>query len=158
MIYESSSMARSQYDDTLTLREARQLYFDRSGFDDKSYKEDVVYINLGPIKFPILNTVARKKTVPLHDLHHVVTGYDTSWLGESEISAWEIGAGGTPKYLYIKIIIWSAVFWGLFINPRAVWRAYKRGHGSRNLFNREYTDDFLNLTVGHLKKEIGIRV
>jgi hypothetical protein len=149
-------MGLIHYDDKLTLREARQQYFNRSGFDDKSYKDNVVYIKFGPFKFPLMNTKARKKTVPLHDLHHIVTGYDTSWLGEAEISAWEIGSGGTPKYPYIKCIIWSAVFWGFFISPSAVWRAHKRGRGLRNLFRQEYNDGLLNLTVKELRAQIGL--
>ena len=39
------------------------------------------------------NTDSRKRAVPLHDLHHILTGYKTDWMGEAEIGAWELRAG-----------------------------------------------------------------
>ncbi len=30
--------------------------------------------------------------VRVHDVHHVVTGDGTAWIGEAEIGAWEIGS------------------------------------------------------------------
>ena len=38
---------------------------------------------------PVLPLVGKiKESLILHDLHHVVTGYETSWTGELELAGW----------------------------------------------------------------------
>ena len=92
----------------------------------------------------------------LHDLHHIATGYATSLLGEAEISAWEFASGGVGKYPIAVFYLSAAVLMGLFIDPRAVFRAYRQGRSCRNLFRRDFTDDLLELKVGELRELIGI--
>jgi len=80
-------------DDALTLKAGRQLYFERSGIEP-GYDARWVTLRAGGI--PVLvfpNTAGRVRAVRLHDLHHVVTGYETTWTGEAEIGAWEIATG-----------------------------------------------------------------
>src|SRR5690349_999095 len=77
-----------------TLGEALRRYFDDNGFgEDGGYGAAWVDFMLGPIPFPFPNTDPRRRAVRYHDLHHIVTGYRTDFLGELEISAWEIGSG-----------------------------------------------------------------
>ena len=38
-----------------------------------------------------------------HDLHHILTEYDTTWTGEAEVSAWEL-ATGCKNYLAAWIL------------------------------------------------------
>src|SRR5690348_8708353 len=83
-----------RYPDELTMREARDRYFEANRFGaDGGYASKWVDIKLGPIPMPFPNTASRVRAVKYHDLHHVLTGYDTDWRGEFEISAWEIAAG-----------------------------------------------------------------
>jgi ubiquinone biosynthesis protein Coq4 len=35
----------------------------------------------------------RRRALPIHDLHHVIAGYEFSSYGEFEMSAWEFAAG-----------------------------------------------------------------
>src|SRR6185295_10394327 len=81
-------------DPTLTMAAARSLYFQVNNFGpDGGYNDAWVDFKLGPIPVPFPNTKARVRAVHVHDLHHVLTGYNTDTLGELEISAWELGGG-----------------------------------------------------------------
>ncbi len=42
-------------------------------------------LRLGPIPFWIPNTNARRQTVRLYGIRHLLTGYDSDWKGEAEI-------------------------------------------------------------------------
>src|SRR5262245_55376361 len=105
-------------DPALTMRAARARYFAENGFgDDGGYASDWVDLKLGPIPFPIPNTPARKRAVAYHDLHHVLTGYKTDFLGELEISAWEIG-GGCKGFLAAWQLNLGGMGAGLFLMPK----------------------------------------
>src|SRR5436190_5780545 len=82
------------YDEESTMREARRRYFEVNKFvPNGGYDDAWVDFKLGPLPFPFPNPPSRVKAVKYHDLHHVLTGYDTDIVGEFEISAWEIAAG-----------------------------------------------------------------
>jgi hypothetical protein len=57
-----------------------------------------VKLQAGPIPLYLLNTKARVAAVRFHDIHHVVTAYNTTWTGEAEIGAWEIASGCAYHY------------------------------------------------------------
>jgi hypothetical protein len=82
----------------MTVGDARDVYFRDNGFSLAGYTDNWVKLKLGPIPIAFPNTDARKAAVKLHDLHHVATGYATTWTGEAEIAAWEIGAGCGKYY------------------------------------------------------------
>ncbi|HEY6338827.1 MAG TPA: hypothetical protein VIW68_10060 [Candidatus Sulfotelmatobacter sp.] len=57
------------------------------------YTDTNFVIKIGFIKLRFANP----GLPPLHDLHHVATGYDASFIGEAEISTFELRSGwGTP--------------------------------------------------------------
>jgi ubiquinone biosynthesis protein Coq4 len=88
------------YDDDETLGHARARYWEANGFgDDGGYSKTWEIVKLGPVPIPIRNIEARKEAIRFHDLHHVVTGYDTDFTGEAEISAWELAAGCSDKWV-----------------------------------------------------------
>ena len=78
-----------------SVRQARADYFRRAGFPpDGGDAQRWVVLRVRSVPFfAFPNTKTRRRSVKLHDIHHVLTGYDTSWTGESEIGAWEIGPG-----------------------------------------------------------------
>ena len=145
----------SAYDDVLTLRAARALYFERSGFDESSYVDRWVRLQAGPLRLVMPNTAARVRAVRLHDLHHVVTGYDTSWIGEGEIGAWEVASGcaGHVAAWHLNLLAMAV---GLAIAPREVFAAFVRGRRSRNLYREEYGDGLLGETVGGMRRRLGL--
>ena len=116
-----------EYEAQLTLREARRRYFETNGFPpDGGYQEAWVKLSVGPIPVVFPNTKGRQRAVPFHDLHHVVTGYDTSLVGEAEIGGWELATGcvSVPSALILNLlVIWPV----LFFAPGAVYRAFVRG-------------------------------
>ena len=71
------------------------------------WRQDLV----GPIPLGFPNSDARRRAVKLHDLHHVLTGYGTTWTGVSTFSqslvvtavgayAGNIGLKGSPASAY----------------------------------------------------------
>jgi hypothetical protein len=143
------------YDDALTLRAARALYFARSGFDESSYVERWVRLKAGPLALWMPNTAARVRAVRLHDLHHVVTGYDTTWTGEGEIGAWEV-ASGCAHHVAAWHLNLLAMAIGLAIAPRATFDAFVRGRRSRNLYREEFGEGLLAETVGRMRRRLGL--
>ena len=145
----------TDYADELTLRDARAVYFARAGFDESSYTDRWVRFKAGPVRFRMPNTAARVRAVRLHDLHHVVTGYDTSWTGEGEIGAWEV-ASGCAGHLAAWHLNLLAMAIGLAIAPRAVFDAFVRGRRSRNFYREAYGDGLLAERVGAARQRLGL--
>ena len=144
------------YADSSTVREARAQYFAANGFSDASYTDRWVQIaKLGPIPLGFPNTSSRKRAIPMHDLHHVATGYTTTWIGESEIGAWEI-AGGCTNYWAAWVLNAMGFWYGLFAAPRRIYRAFMRGRKSRTLYHLGWDDSLLELSVAELRARIGI--
>jgi hypothetical protein len=143
-----------KYPATDLLIDARTQYFMANGFpDDGGYSARWVRIQLGPVPFFIFNSAGRVRAVRFHDLHHVLTEYDTSLVGEAEIGAWEL-ASGCKAYLAAWLLNLAAVFIGLLLAPRRVLSAFSRGRRSENLYGREYGQALLNRSVGDLRRQL----
>ncbi|WP_437288052.1 hypothetical protein [Sorangium sp. So ce406] len=148
-------MALVQYDEGLTMRQARAIYFDVNRFGaDGGYGDAWVDFKLGPLPVPFPNTQARLRAVRYHDLHHVLTGYDTNTIGEFEISAWEIGAG-CKDFVAAWQLNLGGLFAGLLSAPRRTVRAFFRGRRSETLYGRPF-EALLDRTVGELRREMRV--
>ncbi len=150
------------YDASLTVLEGRNLYFTRNGFSaGGNYESRWVRVTLGPIPFYFPNIEARRSVVRLHDLHHVLTEYPTTTMGEAEIGAWEVGSG-CGRYAVAWVLNLAAFGLGLFMNPRKTFRAFVRGRKSGNLYvGRLRTapvgqgyDSLLTMKVGELRDQL----
>jgi hypothetical protein len=133
--------------------DARARYFADNGFSDATYTARWVRFSIGPLPIAFPNTRSRKRAIPLHDLHHVATGYATTLVGEGEIGAWEI-AGGCGRYTAAWVLNAIAFTWGLALGPRRVFRAFVRGRHSRTLYRTGWRDDLLARSVGELRREL----
>ncbi|HSD90947.1 MAG TPA: hypothetical protein VLB44_25660 [Kofleriaceae bacterium] len=142
------------YVDGSTVRVAREQYFAANGFSDKTYREKWARFKLGPLPVILPNTKSRQKALPLHDLHHIATGYDTSVIGESEISAFELG-GGCGRYAAAWLLNAGVFAMGLVLAPVRTYRAFLRGRHSRNLYRDGWHDSLLELSVADLRNRIG---
>jgi hypothetical protein len=152
---ERAETLRDHYAPSLTLREARDLYFRNNGFgEDGGYSDEWVDFKIGPVPFPFPNTAARIAAVKVHDLHHIVTGYRTSFVGELEISAWEIG-GGCERMVAAWILNLSGMGFGFLIAPSRTLRAYVRGRRGHTLYRYAYGDELLAKTVAEIRAETG---
>lgn len=150
-----SKFAASDPDST-SLGTALRTYFADNGFgEDGGYSDAWVDFHFGPIPYPFPNTAARRRAVPFHDLHHLVTGYRTDIAGEFEISAWEIGSGCrdfvAAWQLNLAGMVGGAVRW-----PRKTWRAFLRGRQSDNFYGRAYDGALLSMRVGDARRALGL--
>jgi hypothetical protein len=140
---------------SLTMREALDLYFQRSGFNADSYTAPTFTLKLLRIPFTFPSTAGRKRALPLHDFHHILTGYGTDWVGEAEIGAWELRAG--CKDLAAYVLNGGGVVVGLLLSPSRVWRAFRTARGQRTLYREpEPYDRLLEMSVGALRERLGI--
>ena len=140
----------------MTLHEARARYFRENGIEeDGGYAGKWVRVKLGPVPVVFPNTSGRRAVLLQHDLHHVATGYDTTLVGEAEIGAWEL-ASGCRHYHVAWILNMGAVVTGLFLAPRRVYRAFRRGRRSTNLYHLGIHAGWANETVRELRKRLGL--
>ena len=143
------------YTPEMTLGEARKLYFRLSDFgEDGGYEERWIKVKVWRIPIWLPNTAGRVKAVKLHDLHHVLTEYPTTWRGEAEISAWEVGSGGLHRYYAGWLLDLMNVAQGLVVNPRGVYRGFMRGRRTSNLFATEFNEDMLQALVGEYRHRL----
>lgn len=141
------------YDATMSMREARDRYFLENGFgEDGGYNDAWVNFKIGPVPLPFPNTDGRLRAVRYHDLHHVLTGYHTDYLGELEIAAWELGAGCKDFYAAWHLNLTGAGSGALFI-PRRTFRAFVRGRRSQSLYGLPL-EKVLDTTVGEARKRV----
>jgi len=144
------------WDPSLTLRAARTEYFRFNGFgEDGGYNDKWVDFKLGPIPFPFPNTPQRLDAVRYHDLHHVMTGYQTDLTGELEISGWELGSGCVHKSAALVLNLGGFAL-GMMIAPRRTFRAFVRGRHSQNLYRYTFDDALLDRGVGEMRRELGL--
>lgn len=148
-------MSANEYEAGLSLRAARDEYFVRNGFGpDGGYSASWVDFKLGPIPFPFPNTKGRIAAVRFHDLHHLVTQYATDFLGELEISAWEIGAGCKGNLTAWAINL-GGLGGGMWLAPRRTAAAFQRGLATRTLYGENY-ETLLNETLGSVRERLGL--
>jgi hypothetical protein len=150
-----STTIDTAHDPAVTLRQARARYFEENDFGaDGGYGARWVKLKLGPFPYAIPNTAGRVRAVRYHDLHHIVTGYRTDWIGEFEISGWEVGSG-CRDFVAAWFLNLSGMFAGLFLSPRRIYRAFVRGRNTRNLYGRTFDDALLDTRVDEMRAELG---
>ncbi len=145
--------AHEIYSADLTLRQAREQYFAINGFGQGGYEDNWVKVEYGPLRLYFPNTKSRVKAVRYHDLHHVLTGYETSLAGECEIGSWEV-ATGCAGYFAAWFLNLSVFAVGLFINPKGVHSAFLRGRQSSNLYRVPFDEELLSAKVGDVRRQL----
>lgn len=139
-----------------TLRAARARYFEVNHFGPNGgYDARWVPVKLGPITIPIPNTPGRIRAVRFHDLHHILTGYDTDLRGEAEIGAWEIGSGCADHYA-AWVLNLGAMSLGAILIPERTWRAFLRGRRSKNLYRETFDEALLERTVSEMRAALNL--
>ncbi len=148
--------ATTVYDERMSLFDARKRYFEDNQFgDDGGYSKKWVELKLGPIPFAIPNTPSRVRAVRYHDLHHIVTGYQTDWIGEFEISAWEV-ATSCRDFVAAWLLNLNGLAAGMLVAPRRVGRAFLRGRHSKNLYPEVFDDALLATKLGDMRRQLGL--
>jgi hypothetical protein len=149
-------MTMLTYPDDMTMRAARDRYFEVNAFGaDGGYGDAWVDFKIGPLPLPFPNTAGRIAAVKFHDLHHVLTGYATNATGEFEISAWEIGAG-CKGFVAAWVLNLGGLVAGLLASPRRIFAAFVHGRRSRTLYAEAF-EPLLDETVGALRaRHVGV--
>lgn len=152
----AARIRRVEYDPESDLASARALYFEANGFPaDGGYDAEWVDFELGPIPMPFPNTDARRRAVKVHDLHHVLTGYQTDIHGECEISAWELAAG-CRGMAAAWVLNFGGMALGVLIAPRRTFKAWVRGRRTRTLYDRAVDGALLARRVADVRAELGL--
>lgn len=133
------------------------LYNEHDFGEEGGVDKAVAYAKMGPIHIPIPNTAARKEVIWLHDLHHLLNGYDTTWPGEGQVSAWELAAGGFSSKLYIWLPVLLAMSVGILFYPVLTFRAFVRGTYCRSIMGSGISKNgIILLSVRQLKEKISL--
>jgi ubiquinone biosynthesis protein Coq4 len=135
------------------VRGARDRYLQASGFTTDSYADPEFKVKVGflTMRFP------NPGLLPMHDLHHVATGYDSSLLGEAEISVFELRSGSGNALIFF--LCCGSILVGLCLSPRRMWRAWKAARGARSLYGTKVPyETLLAMDVAQLRKVIGLEV
>ena len=119
----------------MTLQEELASFYKRSGFGDVvGARTLTVPVYTGCMLVPLPNIETRRRFLKYHDLHHLVTGYSVGRIGEGEVSAWELGTGSAFISPVLGVMNLIALSTGLVLEPARMWRAFRRGCASRNLY------------------------
>jgi len=136
-----------QNDTDMTTREALIAFYKFNRLNlAADFESHCVRVYIGCILAPVPNINARKKYLKFHDLHHIMAGYGIDRIGESEISAWELGSRSCRKPL-ISVMNLFALSTGYILSPRRVAAAFYRGCRSKNLY---YLSDSSTFDIDHL--------
>jgi len=136
---------------TETVREGRDRYLAANSLSVESYNAPrfPVYVGRRPVYLP------NPGFLPWHDLHHVITGYQTGLVGEAEISAYELRAG--CRSLMVLILCVGAIVIGMFVAPRRIRRAWRRAKGARTLYRTKVPyETLLEMSVADLRESLGL--
>jgi hypothetical protein len=101
------------------------------------------------------NPPAHGAALRLHDLHHVLTGYDTGWIGEAELGAFEVGSGCGLHVGALPFDV-AALGMGLAIAPLRTFRAYVRGRRAKNLFARAFDASLLERPIEEVRRDLAL--
>ena len=143
------------YPDAFTMQEARDRFLVSNGFRVEDYAAPTYTVKFWRLPVRFRNTKAHQWATPLHDLHHILTGYQTDWIGEAELAAWELRAGCRTLVVYWLDAAGAAI--GLFISPARVWRAFCKANGQRTLYRDPTLCELLSqMTVGEVRSRLGI--
>lgn len=139
----------------MKLSEAINLFYTLNGFPTDGGVSEDKWSPYGcrDLKVYLPNFEWRKKAIPFHDLHHILTGYPCSPIGEFQISAWEFAAGKYPN-LYTTLFCIPLVSMGAILIPKKQFKAFVRGRQSKTLYENYSYEALLDMTIGELTGEI----
>ena len=107
---------------------------------DQWYASGWIYLRVLGLKIPFFPIYGLRGPVMRHDLHHMLSGYETTWRGECELGAWELASGGCGWNVYMWFDRLFFLLVGLIFTPRATARAFARGRTHHNLYRRRTSE------------------
>jgi hypothetical protein len=140
----------------MRVRDARDAYLAENGFSATAYDAAKSEGSLFGIRVAVPNPLAHRRALRLHDLHHVATGFGTDHAGEAELSAWQLRRGLLRAGLYVGAIVATNVLVGLAVAPRRTLGALRNSAGSSLFSTAADYDALLEMTVGELRRMLGV--
>lgn len=136
-----------------TVRQARALYYANNNLPPDGGRAASWWapLRFGRFRMPLYNFAWRRRALPYHDLHHVITGYACSPSGEFQMAAWEFAAGRF-RSVYSTLFCLPLVGLGACLCPRQTYRAFLRGRRSASLYSQPITDTLLDLPLAELRR------
>jgi hypothetical protein len=109
-------------------------------------------VRIGPLTLRLPNPPARRRAVVMHDINHLITGYNTTFSeGEMAIAAFEVGAG-CGRLAIVWFINLSMLALGLVVTPRAAFAAFVRGRRSASIYASDRDTTALTaMSVEHVR-------
>jgi len=108
-------------------------------------------VPIGPLRLSFPNPGKLR----LHDLHHILSGYDNDLLGEAEVSCLELRGGGLNWI--ITVLCLGAIALGLLLAPRRMLRAWRAAKGVRTVYSLPHTEaEILSWSLARLRAELRI--
>ncbi len=142
-------------DAAVRVESARDEYLAENGFTVAEYTKPTVRLKFFGRYFDFPNSPNRQAAIPLHDLHHVATGYGTDFVGEAEVGMWELRAGCETAVVYF--LNGMAVLIGLSLSPRRMLAAYRAAKGAQSLYRAPVpVEKLLAMRVGELRAHLGV--
>ena len=115
-----------------TVHEALEVFYQQTNLAP-NFKNKHLLVKAKIGRFPIyMPNFSLLSNIYVHDINHLITGYQLTWKGEFELSAWEIAAGGWGKNYIAWYLCLMGVALGVFSFPKALWVAYKKGTKQTN--------------------------
>jgi hypothetical protein len=95
----------------------------------------------------------RRTAVLAHDIHHVLTGYPCTLIGEFQMAAWEAASGGFPNF-GARCMCTPLIILGMVLAPRRTLAAFCRGRRTRNLHSRTIDEGLLAMPLDGLRTQV----
>ncbi len=116
----------------MTTEEALRKYLTDKGIRPKDDPAEQLYPDtwfsfyVAGRRLKVVKLGSAIQSLALHDLHHLVMGFGTDWVGEAEVLGWELASGGCGRHwvMWIDRVLASPI---MLIAPRAAWRAIRAG-------------------------------
>lgn len=148
-------MLKGPYLDTFTVEEALELFNRENRFNNEAYFKPWGTVKIAGIPIPFPNPQARRNLVHLHDLTHILTGYDVDWIGEGEIANWEVASGLLGKSLLAWFYVPITFTIGWLISPKKMVAAFREGCGQRSVYDLEIPrDQLMKMTLSDVRSLI----
>ncbi len=121
----------------MTVEQVLDSYLEGKGL---SRLDAWVYILIGGLRVPYFPAAPIRHFLTVHDLHHIISGYSTSFRDEIFLIGWELTSGGWGRHNWWYLAKTIHLLWMFLFQPIGVWTALKRGAQQHNLYGMELSE------------------
>lgn len=139
-----------------TVGEAVRRFRDANGLCHDEHLARVWIVRAGLVTLWLPNFAWRRRAIDAHDMHHFLTGYPCTVMGEFQIAAWELAAGRYPHW-GATLFCAPLVVLGLFWDPCAIISAWAHGRRSHSLYTAANPDALLEAPMTWASGYVGLQ-